>query len=50
MQKKILIALYKNEVAHRFDLATEVLLVSLKKDGSFGSEKTISIRKLSDLG
>jgi len=41
MQKKVLIALYKNEVAHRFDLATEVLLVSLKEDGAFGSEKTI---------
>ena len=41
MQKKILLVLYKNEVAPRFDLATEVLLVSLKRNGSFGSEKTI---------
>jgi len=41
MQQKILITLLKNEVAPRFDLATEVLLVSLKQDGSFDSEKTI---------
>jgi len=41
MQQKILIVLYKNEVAPRFDLATEVLLVSLKRNGSFDSEKTI---------
>lgn len=33
MGKKILITLYRNEVAPRFDLASEVLLVSLDAEG-----------------
>ena len=31
--KKILISLYGNDVAPRFDLATEVLIASLGEDG-----------------
>ena len=33
MSKKILVTLYRNEVAPRFDLASEVLLVTLDPDG-----------------
>jgi len=33
MSKKILVTLYRNEVAPRFDLASEVLLVSLDAEG-----------------
>jgi predicted Fe-Mo cluster-binding NifX family protein len=34
MERKILVTLYRDEVAPRFDLCTEVLLVSLDADGS----------------
>ncbi|MBI5519100.1 MAG: dinitrogenase iron-molybdenum cofactor biosynthesis protein [Desulfovibrio sp.] len=33
MSKKILVTLYRNEVAPRFDLASEVLLVTLDAEG-----------------
>ena len=38
---KILIALYGNDVAPRFDLATEVLIAVLAADGSLVDEKTV---------
>jgi predicted Fe-Mo cluster-binding NifX family protein len=37
MAKKVLIPLYENDVAPRFDLATEVLIVT--RDGKSGSVK-----------
>ena len=41
MTKKILITLHENDVAHRFDLATEVLIATLDADGLVTQDKTI---------
>lgn len=39
--RKVLIALYGNDVAPRFDLATEVLIAVVASDGSLSDEKTV---------
>jgi hypothetical protein len=41
MIKKVLIPLYRNDIAPRFDLATEVLLATLDPQGKRLEEKTI---------
>jgi predicted Fe-Mo cluster-binding NifX family protein len=41
MSKKVLITLYGNDVAPRFDLTTEVLIASVTEEGAVGEEKTM---------
>lgn len=41
MDRKILVALHKNEVAPRFDLATEALLVTVTDQGELLESKTL---------
>lgn len=41
MSRKVLITLFENDVAPRFDLATEVMITSLGEDGSITQSKTI---------
>jgi predicted Fe-Mo cluster-binding NifX family protein len=41
MSRKVLITLFENDVAPRFDLTTEVLISSLAEDGSVVQSKTI---------
>jgi hypothetical protein len=47
MMKKILIVLYGNDVAPRFDLATEVLIVCIGPDGKVVDEKTLVLPQAS---
>lgn len=41
MPKKLLIALHEDDVAPRFDLTTEVLLVELGQDGKLPEERVL---------
>jgi len=41
MNRKVLITLHGNEVAPRFDLATEVLIAAVAPDGSVSEDKTL---------
>ena len=41
MSRKVLITLFENDVAPRFDLTTEVLISSVAEDGSIAQSKTI---------
>ena len=41
MSNKILITLIESDVSPRFDLTTEVLITSLREDGSIGENKTM---------
>ena len=41
MPRKVLITLFENDVAPRFDLTTEVLISSAAEDGVAGQSKTI---------
>ena len=45
--KKILISLYGNDVAPRFDLATEVLIASMGEDGRVVDEKILVLPQAS---
>jgi predicted Fe-Mo cluster-binding NifX family protein len=45
--KKILISLYGNDVAPRFDLATEVLIASVGEDGQVVDEKILVLPQAS---
>lgn len=47
MVKKVLVALYGNDVAPRFDLATEVLIVCIGPDGKVVDEKTLVLPQAS---
>lgn len=47
MEQKILIPLYGNQVAPRFDLATEVYIVSMAVDGSSIEKKTVVLPRAS---
>lgn len=47
MKRKVLITLYGNEVAPRFDLATEVLIASVAEDGTMREEKTMVLPQAS---
>lgn len=47
MARKVLITLYGNEVAPRFDLATEVLIATLGPDGRVEEEKTVVLPQAS---
>ena len=47
MVKKVLITLYGNDVAPRFDLATEVLIASVADDGAVREEKTMVLPQAS---
>lgn len=47
MIKKILIPLFLNEVAPRFDLASEVLVVSLSRDRRVEEERTMMLPQAS---
>lgn len=41
LNRRVLITLYRDEVAPRFDLATEILLVTLSPDGVEEDRKTL---------
>ena len=41
MSKKVLITIWENNIAPRFDLTTEVLIVHLEDDGSITNRKTM---------
>ena len=45
--QKVLITLHGNDVASRFDLATEVLIASLDSDGKVVEEKTMVLPQAS---
>jgi predicted Fe-Mo cluster-binding NifX family protein len=47
MEQKILIPLYADQVAPRFDLATEVSIVSFAHDGRFMEKKTVVLPRAS---
>jgi predicted Fe-Mo cluster-binding NifX family protein len=47
MPKKILIALHGEEVAPRFDLATEVLIAVIQPDGTLAEERTMVLPQAS---
>jgi predicted Fe-Mo cluster-binding NifX family protein len=47
MPKKILIALHGEEVAPRFDLATEVLIAVIQADGTVADERTMVLPQAS---
>lgn len=47
MVKKVLVTLYGNDVAPRFDLATEVLIASVADDGAVREEKTMVLPQAS---
>ena len=47
MEQKILIPLYLNQVAPRFDLATEVSIVSIAEDGRSIEQKTVVLPRAS---
>ncbi len=47
MRKKIIIPLFGNEVAPRFDLATEVLVISLELQSGEREEKTMVLPQAS---
>ena len=47
MGKKILIPLYENDVAPRFDLATEVLIVSSPKRSAIGGKRMVVLPRAS---
>lgn len=47
MAKKVLVTLYGNDVAPRFDLATEVLIASVADDGTMREEKTMVLPQAS---
>ena len=47
MARKVLVTLYGNEVAPRFDLATEVLIASVDKEGAVREEKTMVLPQAS---
>ncbi|GAB6093887.1 NifB/NifX family molybdenum-iron cluster-binding protein [Desulfatiferula olefinivorans] len=47
MIKKVLIPLYLNEVAPRFDLATEALIVTLSQDNRIEEERTVVLPQAS---
>ncbi len=47
MAAKVLICLYGNEVAPRFDLATEVLMAFLEEDGRVHGERVVVLPQAS---
>ncbi|MBW1698910.1 MAG: dinitrogenase iron-molybdenum cofactor biosynthesis protein [Deltaproteobacteria bacterium] len=47
MKKKLLIPLYKNDVAPRFDLVTEVVIATLEETGENSIEKMIVLPQAS---
>jgi predicted Fe-Mo cluster-binding NifX family protein len=47
MEQRILIPLYFDQVAPRFDLATEVSIVSIAKDGGILETKTVVLPRAS---
>ena len=47
MSKKVLVTLYGNDVAPRFDLTTEVLIASVTEEGSVREEKTMVLPQAS---
>ena len=47
MSNKILIPLHENDVAPRFDLATEALIVTWDKDLGFGERRTVVLPRAS---
>lgn len=47
MEQKILIPLYVDQVAPRFDLATEVSIVSISEDGRSIEQKTVVLPRAS---
>ena len=47
MNNKILITIWRNDVAPRFDLTTEVLIVSLNSKGGVDHRRTVVLPKVS---
>jgi len=47
MARKVLVTLYGNDVAPRFDLATEVLIAAVTADGAVLEEKTMVLPQAS---
>ncbi len=47
MGTKVLICLYGNDIAPRFDLTTEVLIVTLGTEGTIGEERTLVLPQAS---
>jgi predicted Fe-Mo cluster-binding NifX family protein len=47
MNNKILITIWGNDVSPRFDLTTEVLIVSLNSEGSVDHQRTVILPKVS---
>ena len=47
MNNKILITIWRNDVAPRFDLTTEVLIVSLNSEGGVDHRRTVVLPKVS---
>jgi predicted Fe-Mo cluster-binding NifX family protein len=47
MTQKVLVPIYGNEVAPRFDLATEVWLARVSPDGSIEEERTVVLPQAS---
>ena len=47
MNDKILITIWRNDVAARFDLTTEVLIVSLDRDGGVANRRTVVLPTVS---
>jgi predicted Fe-Mo cluster-binding NifX family protein len=47
MEQKVLITLYVDQVAPRFDLATEVFIVSMADDGRLIEKKTVVLPRAS---
>ncbi|KPA15778.1 hypothetical protein MHK_004012 [Candidatus Magnetomorum sp. HK-1] len=47
MKKKVLIPLYDDQVAPRFDLATEVLIVTFSKEGDLDEKRTVVLPRAS---
>jgi predicted Fe-Mo cluster-binding NifX family protein len=47
MAEKILITIWRSEVAPRFDLTSEVLILSLNPDGSIGQRKSVVLPTVS---
>jgi hypothetical protein len=47
MGEKILVTTWRNEVAPRFDLTSEVLIVSVNPDWSIGQRKTVVLPTVS---
>ena len=47
MKKKVLIPLYDDQVAPRFDLATEVLIVTFSNKGDLDEKRTVVLPRAS---